>query len=364
MRPLFSPEPGSGIPALLRAGVLAGGGSETYSGSVVTFTARRARAVKSLTAAIEPVQSGSGDPSPENVRPISGWDAVNVVRTGKNLLDSGSVFPAIGFISQSDGSWYCEKASSVRGQTIWSNTSKAPGQVSLSYTFKYDSTVAGVRFRFVYSDGTQRDNYTPLTDTYTSATFSSDANKTLLAIVTTYGTGSVATWIKDAQVEFGAATAYAPYTGHTYPISLGRTVYGGGLDVTSGVLTVDRAMVDMGTLTWSKGFGGFYSTSIRDFVRTPTNLSTDPTAICSVYPWGGNRDEVFFIHNLASYAGYLIVRTAMYGSVADFKAAMDGVQLVYELATPQTYQLTPTEVDTLLGDNCIWADTGDIIVIV
>ena len=36
-----------------------------------------------------------------------------------------------------------------------------------------------------------------------------------------------------------------------------------------------------------------------------------------------------------------------------------GAQVVYELATPQTYQLTPTEVTTLLGDNTIWADTGD-----
>ena len=46
-------------------------------------------------------------------------------------------------------------------------------------------------------------------------------------------------------------------------------------------------------------------------------------------------------------------------TTAEFKSAMSGVQLCYELATPQTYQLTPTEVTTLLGDNTIWADTGD-----
>ena len=49
-------------------------------------------------------------------------------------------------------------------------------------------------------------------------------------------------------------------------------------------------------------------------------------------------------------------------SAADFKAAMSGVQLAYKLATPQTYQLTPTEVTALLGDNTIWADTGDVTV--
>lgn len=38
--------------------------------------------VSELTVHIEPVQSGSGDPSPENVRPISGWTAVNISVNG------------------------------------------------------------------------------------------------------------------------------------------------------------------------------------------------------------------------------------------------------------------------------------------
>ena len=43
-----------------------------------------------------------------------------------------------------------------------------------------------------------------------------------------------------------------------------------------------------------------------------------------------------------------------------FGAAMDGVQLVYELATPLVIQLTPTEIQMLLGDNTIWNDVGDM----
>lgn len=39
---------------------------------------------------------------------------------------------------------------------------------------------------------------------------------------------------------------------------------------------------------------------------------------------------------------------------------MSGVHLVYELATPITYDLTSLEVLELLkGTNNIWADTGD-----
>ncbi len=42
--------------------------------------------------------------------------------------------------------------------------------------------------------------------------------------------------------------------------------------------------------------------------------------------------------------------------------AMEGtpLQVVYGLAEPKTYQLTPAEVTTLLGVNNIWADTGDV----
>ena len=37
-----------------------------------------------------------------------------------------------------------------------------------------------------------------------------------------------------------------------------------------------------------------------------------------------------------------------------------GAEVCYKLATPQTYQLTPTEVKSLLGVNNIFADTGEV----
>lgn len=51
-------------------------------------------------------------------------------------------------------------------------------------------------------------------------------------------------------------------------------------------------------------------------------------------------------------------------SDSDFKTAMNGAKLVYELATPLTYQLTPQTVTALVGQNYVWADTGDVTVTV
>lgn len=47
--------------------------------ALATFNASAANMpLKGLTVNIEPVQAGSGDPSPDNVRPITGWTGVNV----------------------------------------------------------------------------------------------------------------------------------------------------------------------------------------------------------------------------------------------------------------------------------------------
>ena len=48
------------------------------SGSVITVTDAAARPAVEVVSTITAVQEGEGDPSPDNVRPIVGWDRVNV----------------------------------------------------------------------------------------------------------------------------------------------------------------------------------------------------------------------------------------------------------------------------------------------
>ena len=43
--------------------------------------------IQKLLVNIEPLQAGSGDPSPDNVRPISGWKGAEIKQAGKNLVD-------------------------------------------------------------------------------------------------------------------------------------------------------------------------------------------------------------------------------------------------------------------------------------
>lgn len=100
--------------------------------------------------------------------------------------------------------------------------------------------------------------------------------------------------------------------GTTYPISWQTevgTIYGGVLNVISGELIVNRATI------------------------AAYNGETLPGV------WISDRD---------AYSMGTIPTT--------------GAQVVYELATPITYHLTPIEIHTLLGQNNIWANTGNIAV--
>lgn len=64
---------------------------ETASAAVASFSTDMKALVKELKAYFTPVQEGSGDASPENIRPITGITKMNIEQTGKNLIDISAV---------------------------------------------------------------------------------------------------------------------------------------------------------------------------------------------------------------------------------------------------------------------------------
>ena len=149
---------------------------------------------------------------------------------------------------------------------------------------------------------------------------------------------------------------YHAYQGDTYTTTLGRTVYGGTLDVVSGELVVDRAMVDLGTLDWAYESGR----DLFEALLVPRAKSLFD-AVCSNYPFVGSYSVLVDKSCGYIYGYHIAVKDSTYGTDATaFKSAMNGVQLAYELATPQTYQLDPQTIDLLLGQNNLWTDCGSV----
>lgn len=175
-------------------------------------------------------------------------------------------------------------------------------------------------------------------------------------------------------------TAYHAYEGNqisvTFPSSA-RTVYGGTLTINpdrTGELVVDRAGIDMGTLSWTKRPTEDASAMVYRTQLDNRKFGTDSEKIrgqCSQYSFWRNASINPLTNTMPNgYFGFqatnggILVRDDRYSTTEDFIEAMSGVMLVYPLAEPITYPLTASEIDgiltTLYGTNNIWADCGNI----
>ena len=134
----------------------------------------------------------------------------------------------------------------------------------------------------------------------------------------------------------------------------------------SGELVVDRAMVDLGTLSWSLYDGIFYAN-----VNGKAYLNTNADMICDSYPvYATNAVNVndaktklsdgemcgFRRSSGQDTASYVYIKDANYSTTAELATALNGKMLCYELATPQTYQLDPQTISLLKGNNNVWSD--------
>ena len=167
-------------------------------------------------------------------------------------------------------------------------------------------------------------------------------------------------------VYVGPTTAQADAT--TYSVDWtdeAGTVYGGTLDVVTGVLTVTYVSVDLGTIdfsVWNRNanrdcFAAIFpivnSTSSSDNVHGLSSIFTPTNYDATWKPW---------VMSYAVRDGQVLFMTPhdLYANGTEFKTAMSGVQFVYKLATPLTYQLTATQVEALVGTNNVWS-TGDSV---
>lgn len=182
-----------------------------------------------------------------------------------------------------------------------------------------------------------------------------------------------------------SAEAFEPYQKHTYPIDSTLTLrgvpkrdannklyYDGDVYTADGKVERKYAVVDLGTLTWTYSGSIFRTGNIGNALNS--NANTIPNIICSKYGTITRAvittlEYVGITINTGSY-GEIWVTDSTYDSAATFKAAMSGVYLVYELATPTTETAEPYQqiqvVDPLgteeFVDASVLAGTRDVAV--
>lgn len=317
-----------------------------------------------------------------NICPISGRTGVTVTRTGKNLFNADSIVDEY-IVKNSDGSLSVSRNNRIYEKKAWENVSGYNGQITLTYIYKYASTgTAGAYPRILYTDGTFSLMPVTVQTSFATVTLTSTSGKTVDYVDFTYATGGNATTFF-LQIEFGpTATDYEPYTGATYPVTWqteAGTVYGGTVDLVTGVLTVDR-VID--TITKDSTWYGFNTgtgnssavVQLSNYlnVKYVDGASSFNGAISSTgreaqnYWTGGRENEIpnygdmCFAYSQTGQLRFHRLDVANITDLASFKANFPDTTICYYLATPQTYQLTPQQIQMLKGANVLWSDADEL----
>lgn len=166
----------------------------------------------------EPMQEGTGTPSPENIRPIKGLGSVTVTRCGENLLN----FPQITTWTQitktyefkfKAGTYYLCCGNVVHGGSsapaiAFSDATSKVASISLEQGMKKEIQLKkDCQFVTLYTNGYDY-----------------------------YGSAGVTATVEDLMLVASneIPSVYTPYIGQTNPLTLPETVYGGEVDAVTG----------------------------------------------------------------------------------------------------------------------------------
>lgn len=321
------------------------------SAPVASFSdGMKAYPLKELSLSINPTQSGSGDPAPDNIRPITGVSSVNVTRCGKNWYSSEIELGNIDGQGRNS-----EDGSSTRARTkdfmrIVEGTYTVSADSNYTcgiFYYRKDKTMIGFN-----SWGSMPRSFTTPTDTY-YVRFSYQIS------------GGVKP--TENQVEKGSqATTYIDDC-NTYTIALGDTYYGATLDVVRGKLRVTNVVFLLSniTLSYAPNSGKPYVYAlVNDYFGNGTYNSRTTDCFCSMLK-SVARTEI--MNNgtgfqIESNHGFYIADNDIDKSLSaqDFinavQAKYGSAQFCCLLTTPIEIDLTPTQINTLLGSNNIWHD--------
>ena len=300
---------------LLFLSALMGGASlveDTATGNPVVFSTEVSKPLVSLIANFLPVQAGTGDPSPDNVRPITGWTGVNVSHSGKNVLQgvvknlknlsgNNGVFTNTATDTRSNAQIRIE---AYNGNTYLGQFANKSISTPKIITTVLDTTSYPTMNRLMITHyGSSKDFEALYEWVLPKGKYTLQFNLTGADVQTVGGFS-----FDSVMVEVGEVTpsTYEPYNGTVYPATFPSTIYGGYVDMVTGEVWA----------TW------------------PEIASYDGETLPG--RWLSDRD----VYSAGS-------------------TPTTGAQVVYELASPVIITtLTPQQINAIKGNNTVWSDAN------
>lgn len=355
-----------------------------------------------VKASWEPVQEGSGTPSPENIRPIKGRDSVTVERCGENVIE---------FLSTEDSSSDIKIAVDAEKNITLNGTLAGKGNISIGtcrlhwvagktytmYVKKVGGSVSlgsgdGITFAYAlfttdYNHFFRGDTNSTNLDVY----IASDAalvETELVFMLQCWRKGTVFNNFKfQIEVVEGTTTpsTYAPYNGQTNTLTMPETVYGGEVDaVSSEGQETQKLVILNGTESWNSwginahnpAITGFYTYDINDYDAINSKGICSHLETPNQDVWGGRNAGIGFATVGSSrYFMFSMMTSSLPDisaghEVASLKAYLAAqndagtpVQIAYKLAEPVPFTATGAQpLSALAGVNTVLTDADSATV--
>lgn len=316
-----------------------------------------------VTASWKPTQEGSGDPSPDNIRPIKGRDSVKVERCGENLLNPkknryitytpyGLTITYLGDnLVHLEGTYQENEGSFV---ILDSNQNLLAGR-GLKIT---GFTVEGTKQKYsLYGLRTKNETVIAMSAQFTKG----DAIDMTVAVVVSGTT---------------PPTEYTPYRGDTLALTLPSTVYGGTVDAVTGEAKSEYLKYTVnGTeeFVFNDRSDGtqYFSATILQIPNVNDIGESMKTELCSHYP----IDNPYMSKTACAWllnqkVNYLRISDPRFSTVEELKAYLAAqyaagtpVQITYKLAEPVPFTATGAQpISSLSGVNTLLTDADALTV--
>ena len=377
----------------------------TATGNPLVFITDLARPLKSLLIPFTPQQEGTGDPSPENIRSILPWNGLKVWHgdvnwnqlIAKNAIASKSINGITG-INNGDGSYTVSGTASalfdaytefqMQANHVYYVTGAPEGAENDTYQLYFNSKKILANGLLTKYTSTQFKSYDIIVRSGTALSGSKVFYPQLFDLTLMFGE-TFANALHDSEEQTAGSGisqireilpkkyyAYKEPDENQHSYSLTETdivfpspVYGGTLDVVSGVLTVTHVITELNGTQERFGFASRTNTSRVMFTVSGLKPNdTNKTPIFSENSKAYSPDYVYSndVQGLSenqnknlpgiwvSVENSLLSETTVAGLLAYLEE--NPITVCYPLATPQEIQLTPTQLIALVGDNTIWSD--------
>ena len=302
------------------------------SGTGITFDCNIVKPFDELKITFAPKQSDSGTPSPSNVRAITGWTGINVLRANSNLFDATV---KVENIKLNGGSVVADNDYNVYYVPVEQNTTYKiyHPYYDETYYYGFDSEVPHTSHAI--------NGYGIMSATQHSV---STGNNTyiLISLKKTIDVSGVV-------VMEGSATSVTV----SFPQEAG-TVYGGYVDLVKKQLIITHTQVDKSNYTLEYNNSGQYYLAVidtdlylRDISNQPNSSIGAYSALSAHYTWFMTSGEK------------IKYRFDTQDTEEQILSIMNNFQLVLKLKNPIVYNLVNCpDILPLLGHNTLWSNAN------